>query len=218
MYIDRLKIRDSPYIGVFCMITEDVALVPKDIKKKELEKIKKFDAEIIKANVADSILLGVLMAGTGTRFIVPELLSREEEELFSSKGLEVLQLGNKAYGNLISMNSNGGIVSTAIEKKDFGKIKRFFGTKLLHKKLSCTELTGSSLVVTDSGFIVNPGISSSEFSLLKKLFRVNGAATTANYGDSFVGNGVLANSKAAFVGSYTTGTELIRIDEGLRGG
>jgi len=49
-----------------------------------------------------------------------------------------------------------------------------------------------------------------EFMELKKIFNVDGKATTANYGDPFVGNDVVANSKAAVVGAYTSGHELIR--------
>ena len=217
MDIDKITVRESPYPGVFCSVNEELALVPKDIKKKELLQLKKFDVEIIKTKAADSILLGVLLKGVGNKFVAPELLSEEEEDFFSSKGIEVLQLGNKAYGNMMALNKNGGIVSAGVEKKFFSQIQDFFGIKLKHESFSCTDLVGSSIVVTDKGFIVNPEINEKEFSMLKKLFRVNGRATTANYGDIFVGNDVIANSQQVFVGSYTSGTELMRIDEGFRG-
>ncbi len=217
MKIDKLKIRQSPYIGVFCSITDEIALVPKDITSAEFTKIKNFDVEILKTKIVDSTLLGVLMSGLGTKFVAPDLLSKDEEDFFSSKGIELLAIGNKAYGNIMALNSNGGIVSTIADKETFREIKKFFGLKLVHKAFSCTDLVGSSLVVTEKGFIVNPEIKETEFKLLKKTFKVEGQATTSNYGDIFVGNGVIANSNAVFAGDYTTGTELMRIDEGLRG-
>lgn len=218
MHIDKLEIRQSPYVGVFCRVTDELALVPADISKKELDKVKEFDVEIVRATVADSVLLGVLLAGHGSRFVVPELLSRGERDFFASRGISVLETGNLAYGNLVSMNQNGGIVSGMVDKKVFTQIQKFFkGTKLVHSSFSCTDIVGASIVATNKGFIVNPRITEKEFSLLKKVFNVNGKATTANYGDVFIGNNVVANSSAVFVGSATTGTELLRIDEGLRG-
>jgi len=92
-----------------------------------------------------------------------------------------------------------------------------FGIHLIHSNFSCTELIGSSIVASDKGFIVNPEISQEEFSNLSSLFGVKRKATTANYGDIFVGNDVIANSNAVFVGSYTTAKEIMHIDEGLRG-
>ena len=217
MHLDRVTVRESAYLGVFCSVTDALALVPNDISKKELANIKAFDVEIIRAKVADSCLFGVLMRGAGNKFVVPDLLNRHEEDFFSSKGIELLKIGNKAYGNLMAMNSRGGMVSGIVERKDFEKIKAFFGIHLIHSNFSCTELIGSSIVASDKGFIVNPEISQEEFSNLSCLFGVKGKATTANYGDIFVGNDVIANSNAVFVGSYTTAKEIMHIDEGLRG-
>ncbi|MCX8158341.1 MAG: translation initiation factor IF-6 [Candidatus Diapherotrites archaeon] len=218
MLIDKLTIKSSPFIGVFSAVTDSIALVPKDISKKELKKIETFDVEIIKATVADSSLFGVMLRGIGNKFVAPDLMSNEELDFFRSKGIEILTLGNKAYGNLIALNNSGGIASNIITKKEFDEIKNFFGLKkFLHQSFSCTDLVGSSLVVSEKGFIVNPNIDNKEFQILKRLFNVNGQPCTANYGDVFVANDILANSNAVFVGSYTTPKEIIRINDAFGG-
>jgi len=47
-------------------------------------------------------------------------------------------------------------------------------------------------------------------------FKVKGIPATANYGDRFIANSVIANSKGTATGANTSGPEMARIDEGKR--
>ncbi|MDP6670630.1 MAG: translation initiation factor IF-6, partial [archaeon] len=85
----------------------------------------------------------------------------------------------------------------------------------IEAEIAESDLIGSNIVLTNKGFIANPMISEKEFKKIEKNTGLEGATATANFGDKFVGNGVIANSNTAFVGLRTTGHELIRIDEGL---
>ena len=80
-----------------------------------------------------------------------------------------------------------------------------------------SDLIGSLCVASNKGFIVSPSVTKKEFKIIEKALKVKGTSATANYGDKFVGNSVIANSKAVIVGSLTSGHELNRIDEGLSG-
>ncbi len=218
MEILKRTIKGSPFVGVFSVLTDDVGLFPKSVEKKELEGIENtLGVEIIRTNIANSSLLGVFMAGVGKKFIAPNIAEEKEIEYLEEAGLKVKRIDASALGNLVALNENGCIISPLIGKKEAKEIKKFFKICLSQRRIAGNDLPGSSMVVTNRGFIVHPNITETEHKELKKLLNVNGVTTTANYGDPFVGNDIIANSSGAVIGLYTSGHELIRIDEGLRG-
>ena len=52
---------------------------------------------------------------------------------------------------------------------------------------------------------------------IQETLNIRGGSATANTGDSFVRNSVIANEKGFIVGDQTTGHELNRIEEALEG-
>ena len=218
MEIIKRTIKGSPFVGVFSVITDAVGLFPKYVEKKEIKGIEDIlGVEVIRTNIANSSLLGVFIAGVGKKFIVPNIAEEREIEYLEEAGLKVKKIDASALGNLVALNENACIVSPLIESGETKEIKKFFRINYYQRRVAGNDLPGSSTVVTNKGFIVHPNVSEKEYKELKKLFNVHGTATTANYGDPFVGNDVVANSNGAIVGLYTSGHELIRIDEGLRG-
>lgn len=219
MEILRRTVRGSPYVGVFCCLTEKICLVPVDTHSKET---KDFEAllgtEIIRAKIADSSLIGVLATGNSNGFVVGEIATEKEIKFLEGLGLRIKKLsGITAIGNLLKANDSKGICSPAINKKSQEQIAEFLKIELKEKKIAGSDLVGSSLVATNNGFVMNPNASEKEFHETKKFFGFEGALSTANYGDAFVGNSIVANTKAAIAGIYTTGPELMRIDDGLSG-
>ncbi len=213
-------IRSSPYVGVFCSATDDYALVPYSILPKELKIVEeKLEVRAVKANIGNSGLLGVLTRGFGNKFVASALLENEERRALESEGIEVLTIRENftSTGNLIALNKNGGIASPLFSEQTVKDIKGFFGVKFERILLAGSDLAGACVTVTNKGLITNPNISEKDFKRLEALFAVKGTATTANYGDLFVANSVVANSKGAIAGDKTSGIELGRIDEGLRG-
>jgi len=217
MEIVKSTVNASPFLGVFCLATDDVVLLPNRVENKEMKNFEKLGVEIVNVSVANSSLTGVFVAGLGNKFALPYFSEKNEIKFFEENDLEVITVSSTALGNLVAMNKNGGIASPLLNKKDVDKMQEFFGVEFEQKQVAGFDLPGAALVVTNKGFIVHPNIGKDEFSGLEKFFGVRGSSTTANYGDPFVGNDVIANSDAAVVGAYTSGHELIRIDEGLRG-
>jgi translation initiation factor 6 (eIF-6) len=72
---------------------------------------------------------------------------------------------------------------------------------------------GSSIALNTKHIAVCPQTTKEEFVKLKKIFKTTGNIATVNYGDGFVGNGMLLNDKGVMIGKRTTGYELIRIDD-----
>lgn len=217
MKVLRESIKNSPYLGIFCTATEETILIPEHAEQKQAKKIQEaMEAEAIRASIAESSLLGVLCKGNKNGFIIPEIAEKQELKKLEEQGIKVKVLkGNMALGNLIACNDTHAVISPIIPKKQREEIAKFLKVETVSMKIAGTEICGSSLVITNKGFLVNPNASKSEFEKLKKFLKLEGNATTANYGDKFVGNSIIANSKAVIAGSLTTNIELIRIQEGM---
>jgi len=206
-------------VGIFSTVTEKIGLFPKDTPSEQLKNIQEMlGIETIKTNIANSSLMGVLCVGNSHGFIVSEIAEPHEIKELISAGLRVKKIPSiAAVGNLIEVNDSFGICSRIFPRELKREIEEFLKIPILDETIAGSDLIGSCMVLTNKGFLTNPEIQEKEFNSIKKFLKLNGMATTANYGDNFVGNSIVANSKGAIVGEQTSGFELIRIDEGLRG-
>lgn len=219
MKMEKSYLKGSPFIGVFSCITEKIGLLPLHTEKKEVKKTEEFfGIEVIQTSIAGSSLIGSLVKGNSKGFIVPEITEEKERKFLEEQGIKVKKVdGLSALGNLIGLNDFGGIVSPLIRKNAFEEIKGFFGIKLKQMKIANSEVVGSCIITTNKGFVVHPEIKESELKEITSILNVQGSASTANYGDPFVANDILANSKGVLIGEYTSNAEMLMIDEGLRG-
>ena len=215
----KSTIRGSPFVGIFAVATDEVALFPTALDEKHTRLWEEtLGVQGIKCTIANSSLLGVFCKALGRKIAVPSLAEKQEIQFLEKKGLEVLVVQDyTALGNLIALNSQAGIVSPLIEPGTVKELEGFFGVPLTPMTLGGVEVVGSAATVTNKGFIVHPNIAPHEFEALKRTFKVYGTAGTANYGDPFVSNSLVANGHGVIIGEQTTGYELARIDEGLRG-
>lgn len=215
MRIDRATLCSSPFVGVFAVVTEKLALMPHSMLPKEERKLNDFfGVEMIKTKLAESSLIGVMCAGVKNRFVASELVLDNEIQKLEDIGIKVKCIaGVTAMGNLIKVNENGGIASRVLNKKQIEEIEKFLRIKLYVTQVASLDIVGSAVVASNKGFLVHPDVTKEEFELLKKAFKVDGRATTLNYGDKFVGNNAIANSNAILVGDKTTAFELIRVQD-----
>ncbi|RLG70245.1 MAG: translation initiation factor IF-6 [Candidatus Iainarchaeum archaeon] len=215
MRIDKGTLCSSPFIGVFSVVTEELALMPFSILPKEERKLSDFfGVEIIKTKLAESSLIGVMCAGIKKRFVVSELVLDSEIKKLEEIGVKVKRIaGVTAIGNLIKVNENGGIASRVLNNKQIMEIEKFLGIKLHVMQVASLDIVGSAVVASNRGFLVHPDVTKDEFKLLKEAFKVDGRPTTLNYGDKFVGNNAVANTNAILVGDKTTAFELIRVQD-----
>jgi len=215
MKIDKRTIRASPFVGVFSIVTDSIALMPLAMEKKEIRGLAElFDVEVIHTSLAGSPLLGVLGRGIGKKFVFSDLLSAADIDALKEKGLSAKRVqGVTALGNLLAVNEKGGLCSKVLSQDQIGKISSHLGVKIFPTTIAGFDIVGSSLVATKNGFIVHPLATKEEMALAVDAFGVEGIPTTANYGDRFVANSVVAGSHSVIVGDRTTTHELIRIDE-----
>ncbi len=219
MRIDKRSLNASPFIGVFSILTDKLLLVPNSIQAKEEKGLADLaGVEVIKASIAASPLLGVLGLGVGNRVALSEIALPAEAESLEQAGLKVRVVrGVTALGNLACITKKGGVVSPILSREQALALEGFFGVKLVVSRVAGLDLAGSSLVATEKGFIAHPKTTPQELEKFREAFGTQGILTTANYGDRFVGNSVIANTQAALVGKNTTAHELIRIEEAFFG-
>jgi len=219
MRIETGTIRQSPFVGIFAVTTEKITFIPKTASEKETKELERlFETEIIKASIANSSLLGVLATGNSKGILLSSIAEEAEQNELEEAGIKTKKIENMtAVGNLLAINDTKGICSQAFTDKQIKEIEKFLGIKLKKTKIAGTDLVGSSIVTTNKGFMINTLCNNDEAKKIEEHFKTPGAKGTANAGDCFVGNSLIANTKAALAGNITTGFELARIDEGLRG-
>jgi len=219
MKIELGTVRESPFVGIFAVATEKFVLLPRAVSKKEEKKAKNaFGVETIKTGIANSTLLGVLAAGNKKGLVAGSIIEESEKKELEGLGIKVKVVkGVSAVGNHLAVNDSKGICSGLFSEKQKNEIEKFLGVKLMKARIAGTEVVGSSIVATNKGFVINKMATKEEAEAIENHFGIQGAKATANSGDCFVGNSVVANESAAIAGIATTGFELARLDEGLRG-
>ncbi len=219
MRIELGTVRESPFVGIFALATDKLVFAPKPVSKKEEKRLfDVFGTEVVRASIANSSLLGVLSAGNASGLVVGSIMEMEEENQLLDAGIRVKKIGNiTAVGNLLTVNDSKGICSKVFSDRQKKEIERFLGVRLMQSTVAGSDVVGASVVATNKGFVLNKMASNEEARRIERHFGIPGAKATANAGDVFVGNSVIANSFAALAGLATTGFELARLDEGLRG-
>jgi len=219
MRIELGTVRESPFVGIFAVATEKWVLAPAGLSQKEEKVIgRAFGLEVVKAVIANSTLLGVLSAGNSKGIVAGNIIEEREKQALEQSGIRVMVVdGVSAVGNHLAANDTRGICSGVFSGKQVKEIEGFLKVKLMKTMIAGTDVVGSSIVLTNKGFVLNRMASPEEANAIEKHLGVEGIKGTANSGDCFVGNSIVANSEAAIAGFATTGFELSRIDEGLRG-
>lgn len=219
MEIGKAAVRGSPYVGIFSSLTDKLCLLPTAEQEEKAKFFSEFfGVEVFRTTLANSSLLGIFAAGNKKGFVVSGIVENYEVENMEKAGIKVMQVpGIAAIGNLIEANDKFGLCSRVFSMETKKKMEKFLGIKMEYAEIAGSDLIGACLVATNRGFLMNPNASKKEFGSVGKSFGMRGKAATLNYGDVFVGNSIIANSNAAIVGLQTSGHELIKIDEGLRG-
>ncbi|MBI4044610.1 MAG: translation initiation factor IF-6 [Candidatus Diapherotrites archaeon] len=214
----KKNISNTPFVGVFCALSNKAILLPPHVSKKdELEFEEKLGVRPVKSTLANCSLVGVLGLLFEEKIVVPGITTMEEKKSLEKQGLEVMEAGQtEAFGNLATLNEFHGFASPLLSRQTVSAMEKFFKVGFSRQKIAGMDISGACLEANSNGFIVNPGVSAKEFEEIEKKLQVKGVATTANYGDRFVGNSVLANNRGAIIGSITTTHEITRIDEAFR--
>jgi translation initiation factor 6 len=218
MHIKKSNFKSFSSIGIFCSVSDKVALIPLDSSTKFENLVKDvFEVEPIKASLGESNLLGTISKIYKKKVIVSTITTDKEIDYLTENGLKVLRLNSyHAVGNLMGVNKNALLLGKSILEADKKSVSKFFDIPYTSFNICNTDLVGSVSAITDKAFAVGSSVSEKEFEKMKELFKVEGNVATVNYGDAFIANGMLVNTKGLMVGEGTTGYELMRLDEIFR--
>jgi len=207
----------NPNIGVFAAANEDLAFVAHDAADDFFDGIgRTLDVEVIRTTVADSFVVGSLIAMNDNGAIVSGLINDRELDVIKSK-IPVATISDKlnAAGNNILVNDNGAIVNPEIDKASLKEIEDILGVECVRSAIADISTVGSVCRATNKGAAVCPDATEEDIKLIKDVLKVEAMKVTVNHGCKFISPGIIANSKGALVGDLTTPIEMGKIEDAL---
>jgi len=215
MRVLKGRLKQSPFVGVFASVSDEIGLIPKISKKQKKNLENLFGVPLLEADILETSLIGVFTKLYKKKIVVPTEIGERERRNLEKEGLEIMEIGgiHNALGNLISLNKNCCLISPLLEKKA-EEISRFFGIrKTLVTKLSNLEVVGAMVFANNRGFLAYNELGEREFTILESCFGVPGDIGTLNYGDVFVSNSVVGNKNGLLVGDESSTIEIGKINE-----
>lgn len=217
MNIKKAKLLGSSYIGLFGIANDKLCFVPHSTDEKTMKTIEEtLDVKAVKISIYESSLLAVFSKINNKEIFLPSYaLPKEIETIEKEIKVKVINT-EQALGNLIEINDTGAVVSLSLKEETAKQLTKN-GLEIVQTNLAKTDAVGSSIVLTNKSFLISPKATMEEVKNIQDKLNIKGGSSTANTGDSFVRNSVLANTKGIIAGDLTTGFELNRIEEALEG-
>ena len=213
----RLKIAGSSLLGVFACCTEEVAFVPTGTRKRTRSALEgHLGLESVTTLAAGSSVLGSLICGNSTGFVLTPHASGEDLHKFSAYG-KVARLPGKisAAGNVILANDSAALVHPGLSEKACQVVSDTLEVEVRKGTIGGLKTVGMTAVATNRGILAHPRLTEAELAELEDLFELPVDVGTVNFGSPLVGSGILANSRGYVAGEETSGPELGRIEDAL---
>jgi len=175
------------------------------------------DVKIIELSIADSTIVGSLLALNSHGAIVTDFADKETINIIEKQGFDIFAVKDviNAVGNDILVNDNGALIHPDMSVSSMKKIGETLGVSVEKGTIASLKTIGMAAVVTNKGCLCHPKVTDKEKKQMENLFDVNVMIGTVNHGVPMVGSGLVANTKGAIIGNQTTGIEMGRIEEAL---
>ncbi len=213
-----LDFHENPNIGVYCRANDSIVFLQKNLLKRVKNEISSaLDTSIVELSIADSTIIGSLLALNSQGAVVTDFADKETVDKIKEQGLDVFVVKDviNAAGNDILVNDNGALIHPDIKNYSMKKIGETLGVPVKKGTIASIKTIGMAAVVTNKGCLCHPKVTDEEKKQLEKLFDVNVMIGTVNHGVPMIGSGLVANTKGAIIGNLTTGIEMGRIEEAL---
>jgi translation initiation factor 6 len=173
-----------------------------------------FEVQVVATDIGQSHLLGVLAAGNSNGVCVPSFIMKSELEFLREQldiPVEPISTELTALGNNILCNNKRAMVNPEFDKEARTILAEVLNVEVIVGTIDDRNTVGSTAVLTTKGCLAPPIKVKEELLWLNEVFGVSVSVGTINAGDTFVGSGLIANSKGAIAGLLTTGPELARV-------
>jgi translation initiation factor 6 len=215
--IIRTTVNGLTSLGAFALATEKFVILSELWKTKAEKAIHKaLQVPVIRLNVADSSLVGILLAANSNGLLAPHIISdRDLKKLEDALGddITINTLDSKitCLGNCILANDYGAVIHQDFKDSEINVIKETLDVPIERGNIIESPLVGSHALSTNEGVLCHPLTTEMEINWLSEAFHVKANVGTINRGVPYVSIGCIANSHGAIVGKDTTGPELQRI-------
>jgi translation initiation factor 6 len=209
----------SASIGVYSLVTDKIAVIPKIVPLKKAERTAEWlKVKLVHTSIGGSVLAGALACANSKGILLPHFV--REEELVCIKSLfagnvTLMETKKTAYGNLVLANDSGAVVDPRFKEPEKRQIADALGVEAVASEIAGLPYVGALAVATNKGVLAHPLLKDEERKLLESVFKVPVDVGTVNCGIPYVGTGLIANSHAAVAGSLTTGPEMFIIGNAL---
>lgn len=215
--IKQIDFYGYPYVGIYGMNTEKVAVLPPDLPEHTVTDVAEtLGVTVVRTLINESTLIGSMMTGNSNGFIVSDLTLEKEEEALEQHG-KVARLRGKmtAAGNLILANDTAALVHPALTEKNVESIAEALKVDVKRGTIGGLKTVGMAGYATNKGLLVHPRATEEELAVLEDLFRLPVDIGTVSFGSPLVGSAILANTRGLITGTRTSGPELGRIEDAL---
>jgi len=223
MNIIRTTVNGLATLGAFGVATDKFALVAKIWSQKAKDAIAKvLEVPVYELNIGDSALVGILTAANSKGIVLPHIVTpREveilEEALGDSVNIAIIDSKITCMGNCILVNDNGAVIHEKFEPGAIATIRDTLEVEVERGNILKSPLVGSHALATNKGLLTHPLTTEMEMTWLSERLGVPVNVGTINRGIPYVSIGCFANSNGAVAGKETTGPELQRLYQILRG-
>lgn len=217
MAIVRVNFNRIPYLGVFALTTDKIALLPERFHVREKLVPDALGVPVLRTSFGGSPLLGVLATGNSRALVCSDLLELRGEKRLVELGVKAVRLPGRftAFGNLVLANDKGALANPDLPDELLGLMGKSLGVPVERGTIAGIKNVGAAGVATNKGALVHPDVSSEELEHLSSVLQVPAEVGTACGGVKYVGLCVVANSNGAITGGTTTGPELGRVESAL---
>lgn len=207
----------NPYIGVYCVASNDYAFISRDIEDSLLRTIEKsLSVQCIRFSVSSATIVGSLTAMNSNGVVLSNFASDDEIALVP-KGLRVARMQDRynAAGNNILVTDTAALVHPGVSGNTLRELGDVFGVEAVRGTIAGVSTVGSVAIATGKGIICHPRATEENIEKLKSLFKVPVTLATLNYGTPWLGACAVANDSGAVVGEKTTPIEMGKLEDGL---
>ncbi len=221
MHFMRGHLNGNPYLGIFACANQSHLFAPIGAHRKAVQAVANvLVAQPIYTTVAGTELIGTLMVANSEGVLLPPDATEIEIKTISQavKGrVGILDSRHNALGNLIVANDNGAVVADVYGREEVNEIEATLGVEVRKGTINNLNLVGSLCRATNTAALTSPSASDREIKLIKDTLNVRVERGTANFGVTYVGACILANSEGVVAGTPTTGIEMGKIEQVFEG-
>lgn len=207
----------NPFIGVYCVANESIALVPPDAPQPLIDDIEGgMEVTVMKTPLASSNILGSLTAMNSYGGITSSMVALSEvRPIMKVLPFKRVRDRMSACGNNILVNDNAALVNPDLGRSAIKQITDILQVEVVQGMVAGHKTVGSVCVATNKGILCHPSTTKAELEMLRSLFKVPAAIGTLNYGSPLVGACMIANTKGAAIGFRSTPIEMGRVEDAL---